>query len=65
MTTEREFNDVIATAPEHIRNDVYMKAWGNAWAAEVYYEYSSDEERWAVAIMTAEMIIDAPADYGL
>ena len=65
MATEYEFNKVCDNAPENIRQDVYQMAWGNAFAAEVYYEYSSDADRWIAAIETAEMIIDAPADYGL
>lgn len=65
MTTERDFNKACDAAPHHIREDVYLIAWQNAWAAETYYEYNNDAERWAAAIATAETIIDAPADYGL
>ena len=65
MATERDFDKACDAAPQNIRQDVYMIAWGNAWSAETYYEYDTDAERWAVAIATAEMIIDAPADYGL
>lgn len=65
MATERDFDKVCDAAPPHIRDDVYIKAWQNAWAAEVYYEFETDEERWAVAIGTAKEIIDAPSDYGL
>lgn len=65
MATERDFDKVCNEAPQAIRNDVYAMAWANAWSAETYNEYSSDEERWANAIATAEMIIDAPADFGL
>lgn len=65
MTTERDFEKACDAAPVHTRQEVYMMAWQNAWAVETYHEYETDEERWAVAIGTAEMIIDSPSDYGL
>lgn len=65
MTTERDFDKACNAAPHHIRQDVYAIAWGNAWAAETYHEYDTDADRWAAAIATAQMILDAPADYGL
>lgn len=65
MATEREFDKVCGTAPESIRQAVYQMAWENAFADGAYQEHGSDAARWAVAIATAEMIIDAPADYDL
>ena len=65
MATERDLDKICDAAPESIRQDVWQMAWGNGFAAEVYYEYDTDAERWVVAIETAKMILDAPADNGL
>ena len=65
MTTEREFEAAVAKAPESIRDSVYDIAWGNAWSVECYVESKTDAERWSECIFMVEMILDAPADYGL
>ena len=65
MTTEREFEAAVAKAPESIRDSVYDMAWGNAWSVETYEASKTDADRWSECIAMAEMIIDAPADYGL
>jgi len=65
MTTEAEFDRIIATAPEEIRQDVYAMAWENAWSVECFEADKTDEERWRECILLAEMIIDAPSDFGI
>lgn len=35
-----------------------MNAHGNAFAVEVYYEYTDDLQRWAVALATAKDYVD-------
>jgi len=64
MTTERAFDEFIATIPVEFRDQIMHSAWGNSWADGARNEYESDEEAWAVAINTAKMMADDPAGWG-
>jgi hypothetical protein len=39
-------------------DDWAMRAWENAFAAEVHAEYADDAERWDVALSSLNMIAD-------
>jgi hypothetical protein len=41
-----------------MNSDRAMRAWENAFSAEVWNEYANDQQRWDVALSTLKMIID-------
>lgn len=67
MATEKEFYDYCDSLPlkEEGRMRIADMAWENSWSDGARSEYKSDEEAWDVAIATAQMIADSPADYGI
>ena len=65
LIKKEAFEAFIATVDAAIRNDVETEAWQNAFSVETHGDYADDEERWSVALATARMVADAPADYGL
>lgn len=67
MSSEQKFYDFIKTLPhtESVRSGIEAMAYQNAWTDGCRAEYKSDEEAWEVAIATAEMISNDPADFGI
>lgn len=65
MTTEKDFDAVILTAPIKIRDTVLDLAWGNSWGAESFDASKTDAERWAECVDMAIAIINSPADFDL
>jgi hypothetical protein len=63
--TESHFEAALSKSPAGIRDEVRDMAWGNSWSAECYEASKTDAERWAECVLMAEMIIDAPSDYGI
>jgi hypothetical protein len=65
LRAKEAFFALVNTAPENIRQEVEAIAWGNEWTVETYDASKTNEQRWIDCKNCADLIIDAPADYGL
>jgi hypothetical protein len=65
INAKEAFSAFIAKLPEQIRDEVEAAALENEWSVETYRKGLTNAERWAETLYCAQMIADAPADYGI
>ncbi len=64
QTNEQKYRDFIATVDPSCREAIDADAQDNAFTSDPAINAINMNERWGVALATAKMMADAPADFG-